>query len=157
MSSWIDLRVVDHMVNKESIYYWLMCHEHFEYIWLTGDTMFKDFNPTLFSKIFLVYPLISKKFKIWVYQFFELFMWKRFFLTSHDFFKTHIMVMKILWKDPLILVDNVTYLQSLYMSPRKAESSIWKMGKRKRPFLFPISTFTSIFDKIRLSWNAFLL
>ena len=78
MSSWIYLRVVDHMVNKESTYYWLMCHEHFEYIWLTGDTVFTDFNPTLFSKIFLVYPLISKKFKIWVYQYFELFMWKIF-------------------------------------------------------------------------------
>ena len=88
MSSWIDLRVVDHMVNKESIYYWLMCHEHFEYIWLTGDTVFTDFNPTLFSKIFLLYLHISKKFKIWVYQFFELFMWKLFFRWVIIFLKS---------------------------------------------------------------------
>ena len=31
-----------------------MCHEHFKSIWITGDTVFTDFNPTLFSKIFLV-------------------------------------------------------------------------------------------------------
>ena len=53
MSFWIHLRVVD-QVNKESTFYWLMCHEHFESIWLTGDTVFTDFNPTLFSKMFFV-------------------------------------------------------------------------------------------------------
>ena len=55
MPFWIHLSVVDHKVNKESTLYWLMCHEHFESIWLTKDTVFRDFNPTLFSKIFLVY------------------------------------------------------------------------------------------------------
>ena len=29
-----------------------MCHEHFESIRIIGDTVFIDFNPNLFSKIF---------------------------------------------------------------------------------------------------------
>ena len=79
MSSWIDLRVVDHKVNKESTLYWPMCHEHFESIRIIGDTVFIDFNPNLFSKIFLGYVYTFQKFKIWVYHFFELFMRKLFF------------------------------------------------------------------------------
>ena len=86
MCFWIHLGVVDHKfdivdhkVNKESTLYWLMFHEHFESIEIIGDTVFIDFNPDLFSKIFLRYVYTFQKFKIWVYHFFELFLRKLFF------------------------------------------------------------------------------
>ena len=107
MCFWIHLGVVDHKadivdhkVNKESTLYWLMCYEHFESIRIIGDTVFIDFNPNLFSKIFLGYVYTFQKFKIWVYHFFELFLRKLFSSTLKKYkYKWHIcgVYMKSVW------------------------------------------------------------
>ena len=79
MCCWIYLTIVVVKVNKKSTHYLLICHEHFESIWHVGVKSFTDFNHNLFSKIFFVEVYTFQKLKIWIYQFFGLFMRKLFF------------------------------------------------------------------------------